>query len=368
MKKYKLLIAISLAIVLLFGTSLTAIGILSIGGDKEDMGKNNSPSEFNTASHDDVSEPLIDEAAKDLEVQEDQAEAEETADVNVEKAEEPKEVKTKAKPEKPAPPEQKQTAKVNVNDLNLRPDPSINNTPIDVLMQGQTVDVLGEQNSWLQVKLPDGRTGWVYGVYVDKLSASANNDSSPPVSKESSLAGKVIVLDPGHGGTDPGAVGVTGLPEKEVVLDVSLRAAKKLRALGAKVIMTRDTDVFIPLTQRVTIAHNAGAAVFVSVHANAHPSSQIGGTETYYYANKAAANASRNLASFMQKQMVGALKLRDIGVKSADFLVIRQTSMPSVLLELGFLSNAHEESLLRTNDFRQRAADAIVRALQGYFK
>jgi N-acetylmuramoyl-L-alanine amidase len=252
---------------------------------------------------------------------------------------------------------------VTADSLNIRPDPSTNRQPIGSLSRGQKVEVLKEQNNWLQVKLPDGRVGWVSGAYVDRHSSSPS-----PSSSKGSLSGKVIVLDPGHGGHDPGAVGVTGLREKDVVLDVALRAAKQLRAKGAKVVMTRDTDVFIPLTQRVAIAEAAGANVFVSVHANAYPSAQIGGTETYYYGYKASSGASRDLATHIQRRLVGSLGLRDIGVKDANFLVIRQTSMPSTLLELGFLSNAHEESLMRTDEFRQNAADGIVRGLLDYFK
>jgi N-acetylmuramoyl-L-alanine amidase len=204
------------------------------------------------------------------------------------------------------------------------------------------------------VKLSDGRVGWVSGYYVDRASSPGAGGS---------LARKVIAIDPGHGGSDPGAVGVTGLQEKVVNLDVGLRVASKLRSLGARVVLTRDTDVFIPLAQRPAIAQAAGAHVYVSVHSNAHPSAQIGGTETYYYSN-----ASRGLASHMQRRLVAALDLRDIGTKYGNFLVIRQASMPAVLLELGFLSNVHEESLLRTDGFRQKAADAIVQALLDYFR
>lgn len=267
-----------------------------------------------------------------------------------------------ATPEDPEPQTEtnRQMARVTATALNVRPDPSTNNQRIDVLLQGQTVEVLAEQNNWLQIKLADGRTGWIYGAYVSRF-------FSPPGAGDA-LAGRVIVIDPGHGGSDPGAVGITGLQEKEVVLDVSLRVADQLRAAGAEVIMTRETDVFISLVQRVAISESAGADVFVSVHANAHPSSAIGGTETYYYHNKATSNASFKLASSLQHELVGALGLRNIGVKYASFLVIRQTSMPSALVELAFLSNAHEESLMRTNEFRQNAADAIVRGIKNYFK
>jgi len=369
MRKHKLFLPVILTFIALFlGTSLAfGIGIVyngEVNDLKEDLAENGSVLEDIVAG-DDEHEPqqqLIEEEVYQEEKADD--EAEETKEVKVDEtqtAEEPK-VKTPtavAKDPPPQPIKDKPMARVTVDGLNVRPDPSINNEPLDVLSQGQTVEVLAEQNNWLQVKLSDGRIGWVSGAYVSRI--------SPPAGAGGSLAGRVIVIDPGHGGTDPGAVGVTGLLEKEVNLDVSLRIADKLRAQGAQVIMTRDTDIFIPLAQRVSIAEAAGAEVFVSVHANAHPNPVIGGIETYYFGKKATSNSSINLAALLQGEMVDALRLRDIGVKEASFLVIRQTSMPSVLVELGFLSNAQEESLMRTNEFRQNAADAIVRGLQDYF-
>jgi len=371
-RKNKLFLPIVLSIIALtfLGTSLSFIIANADGNDlKSDLADNGSLLGYNMADdgEQESEQQIIEEEAPD-EVNQADLNEEVITDLEEENdaAEESNKVKevkpVEAKPaETPAPQPVKndQMARVTADSLNVRPDPSTNNERIDFLLQGQTVEVLGEQNNWLQVKLSDGRIGWISGAYVNRFSSSAGAGGS--------LAGTVIAIDPGHGGSDPGAVGVTGLQEKEVNLNVSLRVAEQLRAKGAKVIMTRATDVFIPLAQRVSIAEAAGAQVFVSVHANAHPNPQIGGTETYYFGNKATSKASLNLAILMQGELVGALRLRDIGVKDANFLVIRQTSMPSVLLELGFLSNAHEESLMRTNAFRQNSADAIVRALQKYF-
>lgn len=267
-------------------------------------------------------------------------------------------------PESPAAaaPEQNvlQMARVTANGLNVRSGPSTEYGIIHVLPAGQTVEVLSERNSWLEVKLHGGRTGWVSARYTSRFTRD-------PHSPEGSLAGKVIVLDPGHGGRDPGAVGARGLREKDVVLDVSLRVAESLRAHGAEVILTRSSDTFIGLSRRVSIAEAARADIYVSIHANAHPNRQIGGTETYYFRNKANANASFTLANHLQRELVSTLGLRDIGVKHGSFLVIRQTSMPSALVELGFLSNAREEERMRTDDFRRHSADAVVRGLLAYF-
>ncbi|MCW3491270.1 N-acetylmuramoyl-L-alanine amidase [Dethiobacter alkaliphilus] len=380
MKKQRLFRPILIIIVLFLGTSL-AFGIAANGTNDE---INNDLSDVATYSAEEAPAVLQEESSRedtdskgdDLEEEETESresvdEAEETseeqeqekqkAEKTVEAKEAEKAKETIAPAREPASqevPESEEMARVTASGLNVRPDPSTNNERIDVLSQGQTVEVLAKQNDWLQVSLADGRTGWISGAHVTTFSRSAGSGS---------LAGRVIAIDAGHGGTDPGAVGVSGLPEKDVVLDVSLRVADQLRAEGAQVIMTRDTDVFIPLSQRVNIAQNAGAEVFVSVHANAHPNPATGGTETYYFRNKASASASFNLASYLQNELVRGLGLRDIGVKHGNFLVIRQTSMPSALVELGFLSNSHEESLMRTSEFRQNSADAIVRGLKNYF-
>jgi N-acetylmuramoyl-L-alanine amidase len=223
--------------------------------------------------------------------------------------------------------------------------------------------VLAEQNGWLQIRLPSGQTGWISAAFAFVTTRQANAQPGGT----SPLAGKTIVIDPGHGGTNPGAVGSGGLMEKVVALDVSLRVAALLQSAGATVVMTRSADTALALAPRVSVAEAVNAHVFVSIHANAHPNPAIGGTETYYYAYKAAAAASQRLAGHIQRQLVGALGLRDIGVKHGNFHVIRETTMPAVLVELAFLSNAYEESLMRTDAFRQASAGAIFEGLENYF-
>jgi len=379
MRRHKLLIPVFLGVVaLIIGTSLIFSNFNSEDQNQDQAENAAGQEQMIPDEHEQEKSDMAETAEEEAEIEPDSAKADseeaqistrmEVASEAEAKQDDPNEQKAKVaedKPEKTKPepkPEPKQVkdnpmARVTADGLNVRPDPSTDNPRIGLLERGQTVEVLAGQNNWLQVKLSNGGTGWISGAYVSRLS---------PSNAGNSLSGRVIVIDPGHGGSDPGAVGRNGLQEKVIVLDVGLRVAEKLRAQGAKVVMTRDTDVFIPLAQRVSIAENAGAEIFVSIHANAHPDPGIGGTETYYYRNKATSTASANLATLSQSELVGALRLRDIGVKDANFLVIRQTSMPSVLLELGFLSNAHEESLMRTDEFRQNAADAIYRSIQGY--
>jgi len=254
-------------------------------------------------------------------------------------------------------------ARVTASALNLRSSPSTDAERIMLLPLGTLAEVVAESGEWLQIRLSSGQIGWVFAEFVLVF----NRPISPPAAGVAqSLAGQVIVIDPGHGGS-PGAVGPTGLMEKEVVLDVSLRVADRLRQAGATVILTRDDDSIVSLPQRVNIAAAANAHIFVSVHTNAHTNTAVGGTETYFFQNSATAPASRLLAEYLQRELVQALGLRDIGVKHGNFHVIRETTMPSVLLELAFISNAQEEALMRTDDFRQNSADAIFRGIEAYF-
>ncbi|MFN2364090.1 MAG: N-acetylmuramoyl-L-alanine amidase [Halarsenatibacteraceae bacterium] len=175
-----------------------------------------------------------------------------------------------------------------------------------------------------------------------------------------------IVLDSGHGGFDAGAIGPTGLNEKDVVLAISLKAAEILEDKGHQVILTRDDDTFISLQDRVKIANNSDAGLFVSLHANAAHRNTAKGIETYYAPDRR--SDSYYLANIMQKNMLNQLGLFDRGVKSDNFYVIRNTEMPAVLLEIGFISNKEEEELLRDNSFRERAARSVAEGIEEYLE
>ena len=187
-----------------------------------------------------------------------------------------------------------------------------------------------------------------------------------------SYKGTTIVIDAGHGKPDPGAIGQNGLLEKDVTFDIAKRVKKLLEAKGAKVIMTRTGDYEIGLEERANKANKAGADLFVSIHVNAHTDPSIGGTMTYIHnGNGTAAEATRyqesnRLARYIQAELVKKLGLRDGGVRSANFVVLRQTSMPAVLTELAFISNHDEEKLMQTDNFRNKSAEAIVNGI-GYY-
>ena len=169
-----------------------------------------------------------------------------------------------------------------------------------------------------------------------------------------------VVLDPGHGGRDPGAVGPTGLEEKTIALDIALGTARVLRARGVDVEMTRSDDRFIPLAERAAVANRIGAQCFVSIHINSADNPSAHGTETFAFRG---GTPAQRLALAIQVRLVAALRLRDRGVKFADFQVLRATRMPAALVEVAFINNPHEEKLLRDPDFLDSAATAIAQGI-----
>jgi len=192
-----------------------------------------------------------------------------------------------------------------------------------------------------------------------------------------SLKNVVIVLDPGHGtdpdGRDPGAVGPGGTLEKDVNLAIALKLADLLRAEGAKVYLTREGETTpYRLAERAFYANELGADVFLSIHCNASLNPEVGGTSTYVYAPPGTELGQQReerlrLGRSIQSALVAALGLRDIGVLEANFSVLRNTKMPSALVEVAFISNPQEEKLLRDPAFQARAAEGILEGLRRYF-
>jgi len=214
-----------------------------------------------------------------------------------------------------------------------------------------------------------------------------------------------IVIDPGHGGTDPGCIGKGGTMEKAVVLDICKRLKQLLDAHdGLDVIMTRETDIFVPLENRTVIANQKRADLFVSVHANANPSKKRSGVNTFYLnfshdpsvieiAARENATSTKNisemktilekivknskimeskeLAENIQKSLVSTLKksykgINDLGFKGGPFWVLIGVEIPSVLVEVSHLSNAKEEAKLKTPQYRQCIAQGIYNGITGY--
>ncbi|MEM8501793.1 MAG: N-acetylmuramoyl-L-alanine amidase [Cyanobacteria bacterium P01_D01_bin.1] len=169
-----------------------------------------------------------------------------------------------------------------------------------------------------------------------------------------------VVLDPGHGGRDPGAVGIGGLQEKQVVNDVTPQVAALLRSQGVNVVLTRDSDYELDLAPRVQIAERANATIFVSIHANAISMSRpdVNGLETFY-----ASAAGQRLANTVHASVLAEMGMRDRRVRSARFYVIRNTSMPAILVETGFVTGAEDAPNLANPAWRERMSVAIARGI-----
>ena len=237
--------------------------------------------------------------------------------------------------------------------------------------------------------------------------AAAKADSSGDRSLVRVLGLKLgrVMIDAGHGGKDTGTIGPNGLMEKELVLDVALRLGKLIKKeLGAEVVYTRSDDTFIPLEQRTLIANREKADLFISVHANASPEPTATGVETYYFnlnadksgldlamrENASAASSisdlndllhravlqtkleeSRDFAQKVQESLlVNAERMNsrahDRGVRRAPFVVLIGATMPSILAEIGFVSNPHDEKLMKRNEQRERIAEALFKGVTQY--
>lgn len=174
-----------------------------------------------------------------------------------------------------------------------------------------------------------------------------------------------VVIDPGHGGPDPGAVGIGGLRETDVVLDVSLQLARLLQARGVQVLLTRTTEVDVDLPPRVTLANSSGADVFVSVHANALSMERpdVNGIETFYFAG----GRSQSLAEAIQQQLMAISPgTPDRGARPGRFFVIRRTVMPSALVEMGFVTGEVDAPRLADPAYRRRLAQAVAAGILNY--
>jgi len=169
-----------------------------------------------------------------------------------------------------------------------------------------------------------------------------------------------VVIDAGHGGYDRGGIPGQRVSEKEVALDVAQRLKKTLAASGYRVVMTRDSDVFVPLGTRVAIANSYSNAIFVSVHFNSAKRSGAGGIETYFYSRE-----SLPLASAIHYYVAGGAPSSNRNVRRRGYFVLRKTTVPAVLVECGFLTNPTEAALAQTASYRQKLAEEIAAGVRG---
>lgn len=184
---------------------------------------------------------------------------------------------------------------------------------------------------------------------------------------------KLIVLDPGHGGSDPGAISATlKMNEKDINLEVAQEAKRLLEAEGFRVYMTRRDDTYVSIQDRAAVANQLRADLFISIHSNSATRADIKGVETLYYPSEKEPTDFRNnkfLAEIFQNEMVRALGADSHRINAREKLVVlRETSMPAIITEIGFMSNVEEERLLATSEYRRLAAEGVYRAAIRYFE
>lgn len=210
------------------------------------------------------------------------------------------------------------------------------------------------------------------GIAIDIF----NSVVSTPVASDvalSNVKNKIITIDPGHGGSDSGAVGPNGYTEKEGAFAISQKVASILNQSGAKVVMTRDSDVDVygpnasarnELQARVDVGNNANSDIFVSIHCNAFVNPAANGTQTFYYGSS---YQGQRLAQSIQEKMIEANGLRDRGISTCNFYVVKHSYMPAVLIETAFITNYDEEALLSDDEWQTTMAKAIAEGINEYF-
>jgi len=190
------------------------------------------------------------------------------------------------------------------------------------------------------------------------VSFAACSTVRTPSVKNTTKTFNTVVVDAGHGGKDSGAYRRYGPPEKMVALDVAQRLNRKLRESQLKTVMTRDSDVFIPLNDRVAIENAQKNAIFVSIHFNDSRRRGIHGFETYYHSG-----VSLDLANGVQEKLMTIPHSKNGGVHTANFRVLRLANCPAVLVECGYLSNRSEGNQARDSEYRELLADRIAEAI-----
>jgi N-acetylmuramoyl-L-alanine amidase len=239
-------------------------------------------------------------------------------------------------------------------------------------MDGVKVDIVRQYLDSRWVYLQPGASTAQIAIRPPKapqpvaIRPATKQDTSTPAVRTNGRT--LVMLDPGHGGRDPGAIGLGGLREVEVILPVAKRVAELLEKQGIAVKMTRNSDYYVGLDERVTISRDAGATLFVSIHANSIENrSDVNGLEVYHY------NLGKSLAETVHNAVLDYVNkngfyLGNRSVRSARFLVLRKSAIPAILVETGYLTSEAEAARLRRDDYQKAMAEGIARGIVQYIK
>lgn len=246
-------------------------------------------------------------------------------------------------------------AKVTVGGLNMRETSSADGKVLRSLAKGTTLTVQSISGYWAKVSV-GGVTGYVNKSYVKLINQSG-----------SSIKNRIIILDPGHGGKDPGTV-KEGNNEKAIVIKVGNLVRKKLEAAGAKVYMTRTGDTYPTLEERVAYTKNNFGEIYVSIHVNSAISTSAKGTETYYNISTGDQyEEDQKLANYINNEIVTNANMKDRGVKNMGYYVIKNMIIPSVLVELGFITNTEDRQKLISDKYVEIYAQSIYKGIVDYY-
>lgn len=251
------------------------------------------------------------------------------------------------------------------NGTNLRTDATTAADVVERVDAGETYPIVGAKDDFYEIQVGD-KTAFVANWVVttsssNKAATSTKKENSKP-RKEGTLNGLTIVVDAGHGGNDHGTTGQRGTDEKDITLKTASLLASKLSAAGANVVMTRESDEYVALRKRVSIAHQYEADAFISLHYDATEDSSINGFTTYYMNSN-----QKDLAEAIHDGLTSKIDLKDRGTQQGNYLVLRENRQKAVLIELGYLSNASEERNVTTAKFREQATLGIYQGILNYF-
>lgn len=240
------------------------------------------------------------------------------------------------------------------DNTNIRSAPSIQSSVIAKAKRGDQFAVIRKEGQWYVIQVDAQTVG-----YVAKWVVQVSKRSSP--SRPQTVGGKTIVIDAGHGGKDHGTTGVNGTMEKMLTLQTALLLSEKLKQVGANVILTRADDRFLSLSERVNIAGRNKADAFISIHYDSTLNRTASGLTVYYYKE-----IDRSLADALVEPLSQLTGIQQRGVRVGNYHVLRENSRPSVLLELGYLSNPNEEAFVVSQTYQQSVTEAICNGLLRY--
>ncbi|TDQ37996.1 N-acetylmuramoyl-L-alanine amidase [Aureibacillus halotolerans] len=251
-----------------------------------------------------------------------------------------------------------------VEGARVRSAPTTNSSIMLQLNTGDRLPFLRAEGDWFAVETPQKQVGYIANWIsrTDSSSESPANVPAPPANRSGGIQGKTIVIDAGHGGRDPGAIGKGSTYEKTVALRTSLMLADRLSSLGANVVLTRSNDTYLTLRERVQISEANAADAFLSLHYDGSDNSLATGVGSFYFDSRGKALAATILPSLSSHTT-----MTNRGIKEANYHVLRENAQPAVLVELGFMTTPTDEQKIVTASYQANAVAGIVDGLAAYF-